>query len=121
MRALFSGAFDAFATVDVLAEYHLALHSQSVRSALERVRLHPNVLLLYEEAVVDAMQLTEPGPAATVSDSDDIKFTAASAGARAEYLVTSDGPLLAVRNWLEAAIVTPEAFAQVLAGSATSE
>ncbi len=110
MRALFEERFEAFATQEVLAEYHLALHSQSVRAGAQLAQLHPNSVLDYEQAVSESIDLVAPGPSFQCADPDDVKFTAASTGAHADYLVTSDAALLALEHVLEAWVITPEQF-----------
>jgi putative PIN family toxin of toxin-antitoxin system len=114
IRALFEGRFDAFATAEVAAEYHLALHSRSVRAAAEQVGLSVGWILDYEQAITEAITSVEPGPSFRCADPDDDKFTAASSGAHADYLVTSDAELLAMGTVLEASIVTPELFVEQL-------
>jgi len=114
MRALFGGRFEAFVTIDVLAEYHMALHSQSVRNAAQTARLHPNAILDYGQAINEAVQVTNPGPSFRTSDPDDDKFTAASSGAHADFVVSSDPALLDLGTVLEAAVVTPERFLELL-------
>lgn len=116
MRALFDQRFEACATVEVLAEYHLALHSRSVRSAAEQVKLHPNSIIDFERAISESIVEVPPGPAFYVEDVDDVKFTAASTGSRAQFLVTSDAELLVLGTVLEAEVVTPERFMEVLDG-----
>lgn len=114
MRALFSGIFRAYVTSDVLAEYELALRSQSVRNAALTVGLHANFVHLYAQAVADSVELVAPGPSFRTSDPDDDKFTACSTGAHATHLISSDHSLLDMGTVLEAVVMTPEAFAKVI-------
>lgn len=112
MRALFEGVFDAFATLEVVAEYRAALRSRSVIEAARRVNLDTNVIDEYAEAVTDAVGIVDPGPRFHCDDPDDEKFTSASSGAHADFLVTTDGALLALGEILEARVVKPEQFAE---------
>jgi len=115
IKALFEGRFVAVATDEVVAEYHLALHSRSVRDAAGLASLRPTYLLDYEQAVAESVELVAPGPSFRCDDPDDEKFTAASSGGHADYIVTSDAQLLALGTVLEASVVTPERFVEVLA------
>ena len=78
------------------------------------VHLRPTFVLDYEQAVTESVLLVPPGPSFRCEDPDDEKFTAASSGARAEYLVTSDEKLLKLETVLEADVVTPERFMHLL-------
>jgi predicted nucleic acid-binding protein len=111
---LFDQVFDAFATAEVLLEYRLAIRSRTVRADAIRRGLPETLVADYLDAIEATMQLVEPGPEFYVSDPDDIKYTAASTGAHADYLVASDQALLDLGEVLEARVVTPEAFLEEL-------
>jgi putative PIN family toxin of toxin-antitoxin system len=115
MRALFKKQFTACATTEVLAEYSTALRSRSVMEFARSRGLHANFVQMYAEEVANEVELVEPGPRFRSSDPDDDMYTAASSGARAEFLVSSDPALLDLGTVLEAAVVTPERFEGILA------
>lgn len=114
MRALFRGALTLCVTPEVLAEYQTALYSRSVVAFARQRGLSVNYVQDYIQAVVDVAEVVSPGPRFRCRDADDEKYTEASSGARAEYLVSSDPALLEHVTVLEARVTTPEDFARAL-------
>lgn len=114
MRALFEGGIRAVVTLDVLAEYSVVLRSRVIAEAAGRAGLSLGSVLAYAEAVADCVAIIDPGVSFRCADPDDDKFTAASTGGHAKFIVSSDRALLDLKEVLEARVVTPEEFVEVL-------
>ena len=110
MRAFFAGDFVVVATLEVLAEYRTALISRSVQEAAARVALPFEFIIMYGEAVAELVEVVDEGIRFRCSDPDDEKFTAASTGGHADFIVSSDPALLELQDVLEAKVVTPDEF-----------
>lgn len=114
MRSLFEGKLVAVVTLEVLAEYQMALRSRSVREAADRVGLSQEIISLYAEAVGEVVELVDAGIRFRCADPDDEKFTAASTGGHADFIVTADAALLDLGDVLEARVVTPDQFVETI-------
>jgi uncharacterized protein len=109
----------------VLGEYPLLMPEDLLDELAETVRTHEHLARRIPESVlrtfVDLMleiaevipRITEPIPALTRDPEDDYFIAYALIG-RAEYLVTGDRDLLVLERVESVAILTPNAFGELL-------
>jgi putative PIN family toxin of toxin-antitoxin system len=107
------GAFELVVSEAILAEYRRALGYPRVR---ERHGYNPHEI---DQLVADIRQsaiLVAPGSALNVvsEDPDDNKFLECAVEGKAEYLVSGDTHLLAVRQYQGIQVLSPAVFVALL-------
>jgi uncharacterized protein len=112
----------------VLGEYQLLMPEELLDELEETVRTHEHLARRIPAKVMRALmdlvleiaevipRITEPIPALTRDPEDDYLIAYALIG-RAEYLVTGDRDLLALERIESVAILTPNAFGELLGES----
>lgn len=111
-RLLRRDAFTAVLSPSIIVEMQRALSYPKVRKLL-RGDLDP--LLWFEDIIVLSDLVADtPITPGTCADADDEKYIAAAVEAQAEYVVTGDGLLLAVKEYGRVRVVAPRIFLTLL-------